>query len=120
MEEKTTFRQYDIMIAAKEFVTANSATEAEERAFIAGAEWSDKNPDIPTIWHDRDSKPMGGSSMVLAITFNGFPFVGFYENGKSMDYNGTEEGVYRGDKYLISWDYIDRWAYVDMIKNYIK
>lgn len=120
MEEKITFRQYDIMTAAKEFATVNSATEAEERAFIVGAKWSDRNPDIPTIWQDSSCKPASRSSMILAIGINDKSYLGNYMRDKELECDDIVEGIYRGYDCLVSWDMVEKWAYVDMIKDYIK
>lgn len=69
-------------------------------AFEAGAEWSDNNPDLLSLWHDANTMPSDSKSIIY-LTKNG-------KFGVISQVHSNKWDWYVAVKYsIIKWAYVD-------------
>ena len=103
-------REKEIDIAASKYIEDNSLggevrISSHKDSFIEGAEWADKNPEIPWIkWEDE--KPEEG---IEIIAYNK------HWIDEDFNPNGTRIGFLRDDIFVSAywWDYQDCYMTID-------
>ena len=72
-------------------------------AFIAGAAWADKHPDISALWHPASEEPQGRDWRILCEDESGKCWVASRRDAFTIGYNWQE---FAEDEALTRWAFI--------------